>query len=88
MVAASFGDAIDLLVTDVVMPGMTGRELANRLQSGRPALRVLYTSGYSSDVIARQGVLDADVSYLPKPFAPADLVMKVREILGNRGGDR
>jgi two-component system cell cycle sensor histidine kinase/response regulator CckA len=82
--AAAFPESIDLLVTDVIMPGMTGRELASRLQSLRPSLKVLYTSGYSSDVIARQGVLDAGVAYLPKPFAPIDLAAKVRELLGAR----
>jgi PAS domain S-box-containing protein len=80
--AAGFAGPIDLLVTDVVMPGMTGRELAGRLQASRPALKVLYISGYSSDVIARQGMLDVGVVYLSKPFAPVDLAGKVREILG------
>jgi PAS domain S-box-containing protein len=81
--AAGFPGVIDLLVTDVVMPGMTGRELAGRLQTARPALKVLYTSGYSSDVIARQGMLDPGVVYLSKPFAPVDLAGKVREMLGS-----
>lgn len=83
--AAGFTGEIDLLVTDVVMPGMTGRELAGRLQTSRPGLKVLYTSGYSSDVIARQGMLDPGVAYLAKPFAPADLAGKVREVLGLGG---
>jgi CheY-like chemotaxis protein len=85
-VAASFPGHIDLLVTDVVMPGMTGRELASRLQSVRPKLKVLYTSGYTADVIAHEGVLDDGVSYLPKPFAPADLATKVRGVLRNGEG--
>ncbi len=81
-VAAAFAGSIDLLVTDVVMPGMTGRELATRLQASRPLIKVLYTSGYSADVIATKGVLEAGVAYLPKPFAPADLALKAREVLG------
>jgi two-component system cell cycle sensor histidine kinase/response regulator CckA len=80
-VAGSFPEHIDLLVTDVVMPGMTGRELASRLQAVRPNLKVLYTSGYTADVIAHEGVLDHGVSYLAKPFAPADLATKVRGVL-------
>jgi CheY-like chemotaxis protein len=80
-VASRFAGVIDLVVTDVVMPGMTGREMARRLQAERPSLRVLYTSGYSSDVIAREGVLDPGVAYLPKPFAPAELASKVRGVL-------
>ena len=54
----AFPGDIDLLVTDVIMPGMTGRELASRLQAVRPKLKVLYTSGYTADVIAHEGVLD------------------------------
>ena len=81
-IAEEFQAPIDLLVTDVVMPAMTGRELASRLQVSRPALKVLYLSGYSSDVIARQGVLEPGVEYLPKPFAPVELAAKVRELLG------
>jgi two-component system, cell cycle sensor histidine kinase and response regulator CckA len=75
-------DPIDLLITDVVMPGMTGRELATRLSASRERLKVLYMSGYAADVIAKQGVIDAGMAYLPKPFAPAELAAKVREVLG------
>jgi CheY-like chemotaxis protein len=74
--------AIDLLVTDVVMPGMTGRDLANKLLAERPRLKVLYMSGYTADVIGKQGVLDPGVAYLPKPFTPAQFSIKVREVLG------
>jgi PAS domain S-box-containing protein len=73
---------IHLLVTDVVMPGMTGRELANRLLEARPQIKVLYVSGYTGDVIGRQGVLDPGMAYLPKPFTPAQLALRVREVLG------
>ena len=73
---------IDLLVTDVMMPGMTGRELATRLHEARPNVKVLYVSGYSADIIGREGVLDEGVDYLPKPFTPTELAVKVREVLG------
>jgi len=77
-----YPEPIHLLVTDVVMPGMTGRELADRLLEVRPDLKVLYTSGYTADVIGRQGVLDAGVSFLQKPFTGPQLSAKVREVLG------
>jgi PAS domain S-box-containing protein len=73
---------IDLLVTDVIMPGMTGRELADGLALLRPDMKVLFISGYSGEVIAHRGVLDAGVNYLPKPFTPAILAAKVKEVLG------
>jgi PAS domain S-box-containing protein len=72
---------IHLLITDVVMPGMTGRELAAQLLARRPSLKTLYTSGYTADTIVHQGVLDPGVAYLPKPFSPAQLAAKVREVL-------
>ena len=78
----SFGGPIHLLLTDVVMPGMTGRELAARMAQQRPQTRVLFISGYTADVIGREGALDPGVAYLPKPFTPAQLSVKVREVLG------
>jgi DNA-binding response OmpR family regulator len=73
---------IHLMITDVIMPFMTGRDLAERLGPLRPEMAVLYVSGYTGDVIAHQGALDAGVSYIPKPFAPEALAVKVRELLG------
>ena len=76
------GDArVDLLLTDVVMPGINGRELATHLRALDPALRVLFMSGYSSDVVAEHGLLPAEVSLITKPFSPTALAARVREVL-------
>ena len=72
---------IHLLVTDVVMPGMGGRELAGRLTTLRPGIGVLFLSGYTDDTVVRHGVLEEDVAFLQKPFSPAALAQKVREVL-------
>jgi len=75
------GDEIDLLLTDVVMPGMSGRELADQLTARCPKLRVLYMSGYTDDAIVRHGMLEPGLAYLEKPFRSAGLLRKVRETL-------
>ena len=72
---------IHLLLTDVVMPGMDGRKLARQCQAQRPDLKVLFMSGYTADAAALKGVLDPDLSFLPKPFTPSSLARKVREVL-------
>jgi DNA-binding NtrC family response regulator len=74
---------LHLLITDVVMPEMNGRELAQHLAPLRPEMRCLFMSGYSADVIAHYGVLD-DVCFLQKPFSLGALAKKVREALGER----
>jgi DNA-binding response OmpR family regulator len=78
--AQHFGE-IDLLLTDVVLPGMNGKELSGRLKALRPNLKVLFTSGYTTDVIAHRGVLDHGIAYIPKPFSPDALAAKVRVVL-------
>jgi nitrogen-specific signal transduction histidine kinase len=77
-------EAVDLLITDVVMPGVNGRELAMRLKSTNPVLRVLYTSGYSKEATSSVGI-DDSAPFLPKPFLPLDLLEKVREVLSASG---
>src|SRR5687767_1498321 len=75
------GEHIDLVLTDVVMPGKSGAELVELLTKERPELRVLYMSGYTDDAILRHGVLEAGVNFIQKPFAPSDLARKVRDVL-------
>jgi len=77
-----FHGPIHLLITDIVMPEMSGPELANQIAIARPDIKVLFTSGYTDDVIARQGVLNSASAFIQKPYRPKALARKVREILG------
>ena len=80
--AKDFRGPIDLLLTDVVMPGMSGPDLARQIVSLRPKIKVIFTSGYTDDAIARQGVLDPSVPFIQKPYRPKALARKIREVLG------
>ena len=79
--AESYGDEINLLLTDVVMPKMNGKDLAKKIKDLHPELSVLFMSGYTDDIMSRHGVLEEDVHFLGKPFTPMTLAVKVRESL-------
>jgi DNA-binding response OmpR family regulator len=82
--AAQHNGPIDLLITDVVLPEMGGRELADRLLRDRAEMAVLYMSGYTDNAIVHHGRLDPDTEFLAKPFTPATLLRRVREVLDRR----
>ena len=79
--AHRYGDELVLVITDVVMPEMNGRDLADRLRSRHPHLKCLFMSGYTADVIAHRGVLEQDVHFIQKPFSRSDLARTVRAAL-------
>ncbi|NLH47759.1 MAG: PAS domain S-box protein [Myxococcales bacterium] len=79
--AKEFPDKISLLITDVIMPGMNGKMLAMELLKTRPEIRVLFTSGYTENVIVHHGVLDEGIHFIGKPYTPQTLARKVREVL-------
>ena len=80
-VASGYGRPIQLMVTDVVMPGMGAGQLVDELVAERPQLRVLYISGYTDDEVSRRGVTQSGAAFIHKPFTPVELMQKVREVL-------
>jgi len=85
LIAQAHAGPIHLILTDIVMPGMTGKELAGRLKQMRPEIKVVYMSGYLGylgDEITRRGLLEPGAVYVAKPFTPDSLAEKVRQILG------
>jgi len=82
-VAEQFPGMIHLLMTDMVLPLMSGREVAEKLKAARPRIKVLFTSGYAKESMGSGGIVSSDSTYLPKPFGPEELKAKVREALGN-----
>jgi len=84
--ARDFEGPIHLLLTDVVMPEMSGPELANQMASLRPGVKIIFTSGYTVDAVARQGILDPNVAFIQKPYRPKALAKKIRQVLS--GGPR
>ncbi len=83
-IARKFDGKIDLLITDVIMPGMSGKELAERLLAERPDVRVLYMSGHTQNIIMQKGILPSHINYIQKPFSFKALARKVREVIGKR----
>jgi CheY-like chemotaxis protein len=82
-VSQQYPGKIDLLLTDIVMPKSNGREIAEQLLEVRPDLKVIYMSGYADDIIIQHGLLEGELTFLPKPFTPKTLVEKVRTTLDN-----
>ena len=82
-VCREFAGQVDMVLTDVVMPRMSGRELAEQLAVERPGTRVLYMSGFTDDAIVRHGLLEEDIAFIQKPFTPESLATKIRELLDN-----
>jgi DNA-binding response OmpR family regulator len=83
-VAEHHSGNIHLLLTDVVLPGMNGKDLSQELKALRPDVKVLFISGYTTDVIAHRGVLDPGVAFLHKPFSADVVAQKVRDVLDDR----
>jgi CheY-like chemotaxis protein len=81
LVCERYGEQIDLLLSDVVMPQMSGPEVAKRIALARPGIKILCMSGYTDETILRHGILEAGIAFLQKPLTPESLLSKVREVL-------
>lgn len=79
-----YGEIVRLLITDVVLPGQNGRDLANELRIVRPGLRTIFVSGFPENAVTRRGLVEGEMLYLPKPFSAESLVRAVRQALGLR----
>jgi len=79
--AESLETPIDLLLTDVILPGISGRDIADQLQLSHPSMKVIYMSGYTDEFIAEHGIIDPDIVLLEKPFPMSALLENVREVL-------
>ena len=84
MLCEAYGDRIDLILSDVVMPGMSGRQLVERLQKIHPEAKALYMSGYTNNVIVHHGVLEKGIDFIQKPFTLESLARKVREVIDKK----
>ncbi|MDP8242234.1 MAG: response regulator, partial [Candidatus Celaenobacter antarcticus] len=80
-VTKEYTDQIDLMLTDIIMPEMNGRELAERMRVEKPLLKILFMSGYTGEEMRNRGVLEPGTNFIQKPFSPDSLVEKVREVL-------
>jgi CheY-like chemotaxis protein len=84
-ISRQFRGTIHLLITDVIMPGMNGKELSERLRSERPDMKVLFMSGYTQNIIMQKGILPATIHYAQKPFSERTFALKVREVMEEQG---
>ena len=84
LIAKRYAGKIHLLLTDVVMPQMSGKELSEQIKNTRVDIKVLFASGYTDDAVLHHGVLEAEMEFIQKPFTPNTLANKVREVLGAR----
>ncbi len=81
-IATEYAGRIHLMLSDVVMPGISGRELAGIISKTRPEIKVVFMSGYTDNAIHHHGVLDPGTAFMEKPFSQASLTVKIREVLG------